>query len=184
MIRFAMLFGLILSVVLPVSTAQAQRKYSRSYKYLKKMEWCVGSWSGKLELQGNVPEIIKKQGQAHLDLTIRWSNKKSALTAQRTLRVQDRIITTDVGIIGWDPDKKVIRYQLFDSRGGFGSGVWKDKDKKWILKLKLNAGSGSKFEEQYVVTGIQKDYFVIEHTNPFFPGFEFTVRGKMNRVKE
>jgi hypothetical protein len=37
-------------------------------------------------------------------------------------------------VIGWDPSVKAIRSWMFDSDGGFGTGIWSQEETRWTIR--------------------------------------------------
>jgi hypothetical protein len=37
-------------------------------------------------------------------------------------------------VIGWDPSVNAIRSWMFDSDGGFGTGVWSQEETRWTIR--------------------------------------------------
>lgn len=96
-----------------------------NYEKLKELEWMVGAWG-------------IESGSSRTNLQCRW-------TTNRNFLVQSYVVSTDDGpnlegtqVIGWDPVKGRIRSWLFDSDGGFGSGVWTEEGGRWrVLSLQV-----------------------------------------------
>ncbi|MFI4874585.1 MAG: DUF4440 domain-containing protein, partial [Blastopirellula sp. JB062] len=71
----------------------------------------------------------------------------------------DRIESSGMQIIGWDPSVKQIRSWVFDSDGGFGEGTWSKKGDSWQVQLNGVAPNGSKSSSVNVFTKIDEDAF-------------------------
>ncbi|MCA9263179.1 MAG: hypothetical protein KDA60_05000 [Planctomycetales bacterium] len=83
----------------------------------------VGTWAENTE-------------DAHVELSCRWTtNQNFLLLSYRVVR--DEAVDFQVSqIIGWDPQKQVIRSWQFDSDGGYGVGRWKATSDGWSVQTR------------------------------------------------
>lgn len=86
--------------------------------YLKPLEWLVGDW-------------VSEDNGRTVNLTAKWALDKNFL-------VQDYTVSGEAGAdlrvtqwIGFDPASGQIRSWTFDSRGGYGDGLWSREDNTW-----------------------------------------------------
>lgn len=68
------------------------------------------------------------------------------------MQVEDRIELEGTQIIGWDAAEGQIRSWVFDSEGGFGSGVWNRVGNQWIVKTVSTLADGSRGSATNVYT--------------------------------
>lgn len=86
--------------------------------YLKPLDWLVGDWASE------------DKGPA-VNLSVKWALDKNFL-------VQDYTVAGEAGAdlrvmqwIGFDPATGQIKSWTFDSRGGYGAGLWTREDNTW-----------------------------------------------------
>ncbi len=79
-------------------------------KPLEEFAWLVGDWKATSD-------------EHQIDLKCRWSLDESFLVQNYEVRSSDKDFRV-VTYIGFDPIEGSFRTWFFDSRGGFGGGVW------------------------------------------------------------
>lgn len=102
-----------------------------SYEHLKELGWLIGDW-------------IDADDVAAVETTYQWVRDKSFITASFSVRLGERLDLQGTQIIGWDPVKKTIRSWVFDSKGGFGEGVWTKQGSRWLAKTSSVLAGGEK----------------------------------------
>lgn len=109
---------------------------------LKPLEWLVGDW-------------IDESHESTVETSIRWSKDGNFLISQFRVNVAGVRSMGGTQRIGWDPLKKQIRSWVFDSEGGFGSGLWTEMPGGWIVKSTavLPDGSSGSGTSTYAQTG-------------------------------
>jgi uncharacterized protein (TIGR02246 family) len=88
---------------------------------LRELEWLVGDW-------------LDESPDSVVQTTCRYSEDQNFLLRDYTVRVQGKSVMTVRERIGWDPSKRQFRSWVFDSEGGFGSGLWSRHGDDWIIK--------------------------------------------------
>ena len=117
-----------------------------NYEKLKDLEWMIGHW-------------VDDSNSARVDTLCRWSKNQNFIVRTFTVSVSDRIDTSGVQIVGWDPTKKQIRSWVFDSSGGFGEGLWTKKGRSWHVHALDTAPDGQKATSVNIMTMIDNDKF-------------------------
>jgi uncharacterized protein (TIGR02246 family) len=102
-----------------------------SYEHLKELEWLIGDW-------------VDSDETATVETSYQWARDKSFITASFAVNVQGRLDLQGTQVIGWDPVKNTIRSWVFDSKGGFGEGVWTKQGSRWQVKASSVLSSGKK----------------------------------------
>lgn len=103
-----------------------------AYEHLKGLEWLVGNWKDEDE---NVT----------IQFSTNWDKFKNFLIQKFTMKVYGLEAMEGIQIIGWDPIEKKIRSWVYDSDGGFGSGVWEQKGNSvWEAALNYVLSDGKK----------------------------------------
>jgi hypothetical protein len=88
---------------------------------LQQLEWLVGDW-------------VEESPDARLMTQVRWDDSHNFLVRTYELQLAGAPATTGTQIIGWDPRIGQIRSWNFDSKGGFGGGVWQSQGDRWLVK--------------------------------------------------
>ena len=101
------------------------------YQYLKEVEWLIGNWK---DIDENVTNTY---------LT-KWDKFKNHIFQHFTMEVYGVVGLEGLQIIGWDPVEKKIRSWVYDSDGGFGTGLWSKKDDAWQVTMQYVLTNGEK----------------------------------------
>jgi uncharacterized protein (TIGR02246 family) len=119
-----------------------------NYDKLKELEWMIGTW-----IDGDDDD------SATIEITTKWAKNQNFLVRTFSVLIRDRIATSGVQIIGWDPTAKQIHSWVFDSDGGFGEGIWTKKGKSWHIYSKDTLANGQKNSEVNIVTSVDNNSF-------------------------
>lgn len=90
-----------------------------NYDRLKELEWMIGTW------------VEDQEGDSTLETTCSWTTNQNFMVRSFKVYNEQEVEFEGTHIIGWDPEKQVIRSWLFDSDGGFGAGVWSQEGSRW-----------------------------------------------------
>ena len=93
-----------------------------SYERLKDLEWLLGNWKDKDE-------------DVTIEFKTKWDAHQNFLIQKFNMNVYGIEELQGMEIIGWDPVEKNIRSWIFDSDGGFGSGIWTKEGANWKVKV-------------------------------------------------
>jgi uncharacterized protein (TIGR02246 family) len=118
------------------------------YDKLKELDWLVGDW---VDLDDDEATTI--------ETSCKWSKNQNFLVRTFNVAVRDRITTSGLQIIGWDPSAKHIRSWVFDSDGGFGEAIWTKKGKAWHIHSKDTLANGQKASSVNILTFVDKNSF-------------------------
>lgn len=119
---------------------------SSSYEHLKKLEWMIGTW-------------VDQDDQNRIETTCAWTKNQNFITRSFTISIRDRIDMAGMQIVGWDPLAKKIRSWVFDSDGGFGEGVWSNKDKRWYIHATGTTPDGKRTSAVNIMTQVDDNTF-------------------------
>lgn len=117
------------------------------YDKLKDLEWLVGTW------------IDTGAAGTEVRIDCSWARNRNYLVRTFTLNLQDRLTTSGIQIIGWDPAAKAIRSWVFDSDGGHGEGLWTKKGKAWHIRTTDVLPDGNRASAVSIVTPRDKNSF-------------------------
>lgn len=123
-----------------------------NYEHLKELEWMIGSWADR-------------DARASVETTCQWTKNRNFMTRMFSITVGDRIETSGMQIIGWDPATKQIRSWVFDSDGGFGEGTWVKKKDAWHIQATGTAPDGSKSSSVNIITKLDDSSFTWQSIN-------------------
>jgi len=87
---------------------------------LKQLEWMVGQW------RSESPE-------AQVEMSCAPALDGKYLKQKYEVKAKDGPAFTVVTLIGWDPASNQIHSWFFDSRGGFGDGLWTRDGNSWKI---------------------------------------------------
>jgi uncharacterized protein (TIGR02246 family) len=91
------------------------------YEHLEPLAWLVGTWTDEA-----------KSGRVQVNC--RWARNNNFLTQSFRVMGENDVEFEGTMIIGWDPSVKAIRSWMFDSDGGFGTGVWSQEETRWTIR--------------------------------------------------
>jgi uncharacterized protein (TIGR02246 family) len=86
----------------------------------KELEWMIGDW-------------IAEGPEATAEAVCTWGPDKSYILRQVTVTPKADKPISATQWIGWDPVHERIRSFVFDSRGGYGDGVWEKEGEAWVV---------------------------------------------------
>ena len=121
------------------------------YEQLQELEWMIGTW-------GDADE------NATVQTTCRWTKNKNFISRSFAVAIGDHVDLEGTQVIGWDPDKQVIRSWLFDSDGGFGVGLWSRDENRWTIRALQVLPDGRKGTAVNILTQVDEDKFTWEST--------------------
>jgi len=93
---------------------------SKSLDRLKPLAWLIGDWA------------VEKNGSSMI-LKIEWAANKKFIHLRYMVKKSGAEELDSQQLIGFDPRSNQIVSWNFDSRGGFGSGVWTRRDNQWLV---------------------------------------------------
>ncbi len=130
-----------------------------NYEHLKDIEWMIGSW-------------IDQDDKATIQTDCEWTKNRNFMTRSFAVSIGDKVNTSGMQIVGWDPIAKQIRSWAFDSNGGFSEGKWKQKGKSWIVQQTGVLSDGGKTTATHIFTSVDDNSFT-------FKAMDRTIDGEM-----
>jgi hypothetical protein len=122
------------------------------YLHLKEIAWLVGNWEDTDE-----------------DVTItfdtRWDAYHNFIFQTFKMVTYGVEVLEGLQIIGWDPIENKIRSWVYDSDGGFGSGLWSKKDESWEANINYVLSDGQKGSATNVYTKIDDSSYSFSSMN-------------------
>ncbi|HKI17161.1 MAG TPA: SgcJ/EcaC family oxidoreductase [Isosphaeraceae bacterium] len=114
------------------------------HERLKELEWLVGDW-------------VEETEDAVVTTSFAWADNQNFLVRSFDVRVKGQPALTGTQRIGWDPLTKQIKSWVFDSRGGYGEGLWMRSGNQWVIKASGVRPDGRTATATQVLTFVDKD---------------------------
>jgi ketosteroid isomerase-like protein len=111
------------------------------YGHLKGLEWLIGKWKDK-------------DDEVTITFEAQWDKFKNFIVQKFKMEVFGTVEMEGLQIIGWDPIEQKIRSWVYDSDGGFGTGVWSKSGNSWNAVLSYVLSDGKKASATYSYTEI------------------------------
>ncbi|NOY42056.1 MAG: nuclear transport factor 2 family protein [Planctomycetes bacterium] len=129
-----------------VSEAEEAAAFPSHYEQLKDLKWMIGTW-------------LDANGDDQIETTCQWARNNNFIIRSFKVSVEDRIDTSGMQIIGWDPAAEKIRSWAFDSNGGFAEGKWTKKNNRWIVESNATLPDGQKGSSINIMTIVDANTF-------------------------
>lgn len=101
-----------------------------NFDRLKELGWMIGEWTNEAATIG-------------VTLSCRWDKNRNFLVHDQTVTVGGKDAVAVTKYIGWDPVEGRIRSWVFDSEGGFGSGLWSRSGNEWAEEVEFRNRVGA-----------------------------------------
>lgn len=129
----------------------AQEGLSRQQQ-LERLAWLVGEW-------------VSEDSESVVHTRVGWSEDGNFLLREFTVHIEGRDVMQGVQRIGWDPVRNELRSWMFDSRGGFSEGTWKQSGTQWIVVANGVTADGETANGTAVYNVIDSEMFTWEYRN-------------------
>jgi uncharacterized protein (TIGR02246 family) len=137
-----------------------------SHDTLNDLSWLIGDW--KSERNG-----------ASVNMRADWTIGKNFIRCDYLVKKPDAPPVMYVQVIGFDPRKEQLISWNFDASGGFGSGVWFKKDKKWIVESVATERDGSSSRAINVIEPKDPNSFLWQSVNRSVDGVALADMGPL-----
>jgi uncharacterized protein (TIGR02246 family) len=114
------------------------------HERLKELEWLIGDW-------------VEESRDAVVTTAVAWADNENFLLRSFNVRVKGKPALSGTQRIGWDPLTKQIKSWVFDSRGGYGEGLWMRSGNQWVIKAGGVRPDGRTATATQVLTYVDKD---------------------------
>jgi uncharacterized protein (TIGR02246 family) len=91
-------------------------------EHIQDLTWLIGDW-------------VDESSEAVVLTTYRWTENQRAMEGEFQIHAPGYPALDGTHRIGWDPQAKQLRTWVFDSEGGFASGLWSQTDEGWMIKM-------------------------------------------------
>lgn len=89
---------------------------------IKNLSWLIGDW-------------MDESSDAIVMTSYHWSNNRRCIEGEFHLHSSGYPTMDGTMRIGWDPQARQLRSWIFDSDGGFATGLWSETEDGWMIKL-------------------------------------------------
>lgn len=103
---------------------------SLRYEKLKSLDWLIGQW------------VDNGEGFT-IEIDCDWTSNQTYISRKYSVTTSEGVSSSGLQLIGWDEKQQKIRSWLFDSDGGFVSGVWTQRDDEWKVQSVATLADGS-----------------------------------------
>jgi uncharacterized protein (TIGR02246 family) len=140
---------------------------------LDDLKWLIGDW-------------VAKVGDREVRTTYTWDDKKAFIRGRFVVREKGKEVLSGRQVIGRDPAGDVLRSWVFESEGGFGSGVWQRDGKQWVVESEGTHADGTATASVNILTPVDADTFTWQSEGRSADGEEKpdTAPVKVKRVKK
>lgn len=125
--------------------------------HLRQLEWLVGDW-------------IDECDDAVVRTSYRWSQNQRFLIGEFEVATPSGEVMHGSTHIGWDPQLRQIRSWIFDSEGGYASGLWARNEDTWIVKLTGVLADGRATTATHRFTRLSTDHAELQSTDRVIGG--------------
>lgn len=96
---------------------------------LAQLSWMVGNW-------------MSEDSESIVRSSCDWTEDGNYLLRKFTVHLENGLELQGEQRIGWDPVRQKLRSWIFDSEGGFFTGVWTQSGDEWLLTSTGVTGEG------------------------------------------
>src|SRR5262249_30301653 len=114
--------------------------------HLQDFQWLVGTW--RAEEHGATMEAV-----------CRWVAEKSFLERSYSVKRSDKVVSSGVQIIGWNPQTERIQSWTFPSDGGHAVGLWTPRENGWAVEMSGLLADGATTSAVNLFTRIDDNAF-------------------------
>jgi hypothetical protein len=94
-----------------------------------------------------------------VETTVSWTKNKAFLSSTFRVSVPGMDDLEGTQVIGWDPTTETFHSWMFDSDSGFGEGIWKSHNDRWVVKFKQVLPDGRKASATNIYKLVDDDHY-------------------------
>ena len=137
---------------------------------LSTLSWMIGKWKVDSE-------------SIDAEMTAEWTLGGRFLSRTTRIRGGDEEEFVSVEVIGYDPVRGQLRSWIFDNEGGFGQGMWRADEGKWLIQITATMPEGGQSSSEHVVTLLDEDTAEMETINRILDGEALPNRDPLKVVR-
>jgi uncharacterized protein (TIGR02246 family) len=119
---------------------------------LNELGWLIGTW-----------QAVTRDRE--VTISYEWDEKRSFIRGKFTAKEGATVVDSGTELIGKDNARGVIRSWLFQSDGGFGSGVWTREGQKWSIDVHNVKADGSELTATLIYIRVDPNTFTWQAIN-------------------
>ena len=152
--------------LLAASMVVGQGENSPSHQeHVKELAWLIGRWEGTYVQPEGIFDLGKSGSTVIDEQSFRWVLNKSFIQYNSTSRIDGRIASEGLELIGWDVTSGKLVHWIFDSTGVHGSGVWRRDGDAWILDWSGTATDNTSISGSSVHRRVDRDTYTWQMVN-------------------
>ena len=124
---------------------------------LDQLDWLIGDW-------------LDESDDAVVTTTYRWADNGQFLVGAFEAVTPDEGTIDGTIQIGWDPQVRQIRSWVFDSEGGYCTGLWAKNNDTWIVKCSGVLIDGQTTTSTHRYTRLSSDHALFQSTDRVIGG--------------
>ena len=101
--------------------SEGEESLQTPHAHLARLAWLVGEW-------------VDESSESTMHTNTRWSEDGNFLLTDFTVHIAGRKAMSGTQRIGWDASLEQFRSWVFDSEGGFATGLWTELEDRWVVK--------------------------------------------------
>jgi hypothetical protein len=113
---------------------------------LTDLDWLVGSWAAE-------------ENGGKMEATCRWVADKKFLERKFSVTRGDKVVSSGVQMIGWNPQSQQVQSWVFTSDGGHAVGIWTPRKDGWSIETHGMLADGTPTQAVNLFTKIDDQAF-------------------------
>jgi uncharacterized protein (TIGR02246 family) len=138
---------------------------------LDQLAWLVGDWEDS-------------DAESLSETSFKWTKGRNFLVSTFRMSAPGWDDLEGHQFIGWDPVDGVVRSWMFDTDGGFGSGVWTLEEDRWVVEFEQTLPDGREASCTNIYTAVDADHFTFESVDRVVDGEELTDSGAITATRK
>lgn len=134
------------------------------------LEWLIGKWKAGKGDDGPVAEATWTLDGRFISRTTRMPRDEGG-----------PFVTVEV--IGYDPLRGQLRSWVFDNEGGFGEGIWRQDEDKWLVSFRATLPDGGQSSGDHILTRLDDTHLALESVNRVLNGEALPNRDRIEITK-
>lgn len=144
--RYLIIFNKVDGRWLISSATETAIEIPEQNDYLKNLSWMIGDWS-------------TKRNGGTVKMSAKWIADKNFIQCKYDISKPDKKKVVEAQLIGWDPMRSAPISWHFDASGGYGKGLWEERNNKWNIQLVGVSRDGSTNGSTNVISNVSKNSF-------------------------
>ena len=143
---------------------QAEGAASRQ-KHIQELGWLIGRWEGEFVLPEGIPDLGQPGSIVSDEQSFKWILNKSFIQYNFTSRIDGKVSSEGMEVVGWDAQSGKLMHWVFGSTGLHGLGVWRRDGEAWVLDWSGTAPDKTTYGGSSVHRVLDKDTYTWQMIN-------------------